>query len=733
MYFDIPIVSQEQWCLKNKSRTMVPEGYSLESVWHSYCFMRTVVPEKSNEEQWWLREKIKELFGIPIFGIPIVSREQWCFKDKNVVQFDIPIVSQEQWCLRDKDEVQFGISIVSREQWCLRKKKWCTLAFLFFKENNGALRFGIPIVSREQWFFKDKNEVQFDIPIVSQEQWFLIDKNEFGIPIASREQWCFKDKSVVQFDIPNGALEIKIRCSLAFLLFHENNGALEIKMWYSLAFLLFKENNGALRFGIPIVSREQWCLKDKNVVQFGIPIVSQEQWCLIKKCGVVWQGKNEVQFGIPIVSREQWCLRNKLRISLAFLWFHENNGASLAFLLFHENNGEQWCLRNEGEQWCLKNENEVQFSIPIVLREPWCLKDTIEDKFDRIRWGNLDPVSQGCKCYEFDILISIFDIPIVSGEQWCLRNENEVQFSVPIVLREQWFLKDTIEDKFDRIRWRNLDPVSQGCKDCLYFHLWMMMVDVNFTEEARQFSGLHILGDGNITVAKCLDEQMSLIMEESYKQWLASVEGFRDDVMGTIGRVKWFPPQLLLFFLHLVVFIPFSTWLVEDLLPESYRDNASNYEKGTHTMDVWLNSGSSWAAVLVQRPGLSFPAGLYLEGTDQHRGWFQSSLLTCVATKGTALYASVVIHGFVLDEKGSSWAAVLGQSDLVSPQTCILTVQITIVGFKMSKYVGNVVDPRTVIEGGKNSKEAPGYGADADYAVSYNELSVIGSTCTISA
>ncbi|KAM7279986.1 hypothetical protein ACFE04_007120 [Oxalis oulophora] len=123
---------------------------------------------------------------------------------------------------------------------------------------------------------------------------------------------------------------------------------------------------------------------------------------------------------------------------------------------------------------------------------------------------------------------------------------------------------------------------------------------------------------------------------------------------------------------------------VEDLLPESYRDNASNYEKGTDTMDVWFDSGSSWAAVLGQRPGLSFPADLYLEGTDQHRGWFQSSLLTSVATKGTAPYASVVTHGFVLDEKGS----------------------------KMSKSVGNVVDPRTVIEGGKNAKEAPGYGAD---------------------
>ncbi|MBA0587518.1 hypothetical protein Gorai_000645 [Gossypium raimondii] len=123
---------------------------------------------------------------------------------------------------------------------------------------------------------------------------------------------------------------------------------------------------------------------------------------------------------------------------------------------------------------------------------------------------------------------------------------------------------------------------------------------------------------------------------------------------------------------------------VEDLLPEEYRDTASEYEKGTDTMDVWFDSGSSWAAVLGERDGLNFPADLYLEGTDQHRGWFQSSLLTSIAAKGKAPYSSVITHGFVLDEKG----------------------------LKMSKSLGNVVDPHTIIEGGKNQKEAPGYGAD---------------------
>ncbi|KAJ9537285.1 hypothetical protein OSB04_030018 [Centaurea solstitialis] len=123
---------------------------------------------------------------------------------------------------------------------------------------------------------------------------------------------------------------------------------------------------------------------------------------------------------------------------------------------------------------------------------------------------------------------------------------------------------------------------------------------------------------------------------------------------------------------------------VEELLPESYRDKASDYVKGTDTMDVWFDSGSSWAAVLESRDGLSYPADLYVEGTDQHRGWFQSSLLTSVATKGKAPYSGVITHGFVLDERG----------------------------LKMSKSLGNVVDPRKIIEGGKNQEAEPSYGAD---------------------
>jgi len=101
-------------------------------------------------------------------------------------------------------------------------------------------------------------------------------------------------------------------------------------------------------------------------------------------------------------------------------------------------------------------------------------------------------------------------------------------------------------------------------------------------------------------------------------------------------------------------------------------------------MDVWFDSGSSWAAVTKQRPELRYPVDMYLEGSDQHRGWFQSSLLTSVAVNGIAPYKTVLTHGFALDEQGR----------------------------KMSKSEGNVVDPNAIIEGGKNQKQEPAYGAD---------------------
>ena len=106
-------------------------------------------------------------------------------------------------------------------------------------------------------------------------------------------------------------------------------------------------------------------------------------------------------------------------------------------------------------------------------------------------------------------------------------------------------------------------------------------------------------------------------------------------------------------------------------------------------MDVWFDSGSSWAGRVQEHAetdlGLSFHADLYLEGSNQHRGWFKSSLLTSVAVNvGLAPYTAVLTHGFVLDEKG----------------------------LEMSIILGNVVDPLLVIEGGNKKKLEPAYGSD---------------------
>src|SRR5919202_2032476 len=199
------------------------------------------------------------------------------------------------------------------------------------------------------------------------------------------------------------------------------------------------------------------------------------------------------------------------------------------------------------------------------------------------------------------------------------------------------------------------------------------------------------------------------------EQWFASVEGFRDEALKAIASVQWIPAQgenritamvaersdwcisrQRSWGVPIPVFYDEETnepllneetiahvqalfaekgsdaWWelsIDELLPESYRNNGRTYRKGTDTMDVWFDSGSSWAAVAQGRSELNYPADIYLEGSDQHRGWFQSNLLTTVATNGVAPYKTVLTHGFVLDEKGR----------------------------KQSKSLGNVVDPAVVI------------------------------------
>ena len=93
---------------------------------------------------------------------------------------------------------------------------------------------------------------------------------------------------------------------------------------------------------------------------------------------------------------------------------------------------------------------------------------------------------------------------------------------------------------------------------------------------------------------------------------------------------------------------------------------AANYEKVRDIMDVWVDSGLMHHCLSATRPEAGFPAELYLEGSDQHRGWFQSSLLTSVAMHGTAPYRAVLTHGFTVDEKGRKMSKSLG--NVVAPQ-----------------------------------------------------------------
>ncbi len=95
-------------------------------------------------------------------------------------------------------------------------------------------------------------------------------------------------------------------------------------------------------------------------------------------------------------------------------------------------------------------------------------------------------------------------------------------------------------------------------------------------------------------------------------------------------------------------------------------DAADEYERTTDTMDVWMDSGMVHHCVTNNRDEIDYPADLYLEGSDQHRGWFQSSLLTAVAMNGTAPYKQVLTHGFVVDDKGHKMSKSLGNT--VAPQ-----------------------------------------------------------------
>ncbi|KAL1744261.1 tRNA synthetases class I-domain-containing protein [Schizophyllum fasciatum] len=128
---------------------------------------------------------------------------------------------------------------------------------------------------------------------------------------------------------------------------------------------------------------------------------------------------------------------------------------------------------------------------------------------------------------------------------------------------------------------------------------------------------------------------------------------------------------------------------IDDFIPPHLKNEPGTWRKGTDTMDVWFDSGTSWS-MLTGLPGQSDRAHLAdvcLEGSDQHRGWFQSQLLTRIATHDgvrKAPYGTLITHGMVLDQHGK----------------------------KMSKSLGNIISPLSIVLGGKDKKVEPAYGAD---------------------
>jgi len=261
-----------------------------------------------------------------------------------------------------------------------------------------------------------------------------------------------------------------------------------------------------------------------------------------------------------------------------------------------------------------------------------------------------------------------------------------------------------------------------------------------FTEEGGIFAGRFYL-ETNKDILSELTRHGALVRQETIthqyphcwrcknpvffratEQWFASIDGFREDLLAAVDRVRWIPSwgrdriynmvanrsdwcisrqrfwgvPLPIFYCaacgeavitqetisHLQDLFRehgSDVWFARDaheLIPPGMRCPAcggTEFTKETDTMDVWFDSGSSHWAVLTQPeywPGQRWPADLYLEGSDQHRGWFNSSLTTAVAVTGDPPYGAVLTHGFVVDEQGR----------------------------KMSKSLGNVVDPLEVMK-----------------------------------
>ncbi|KAJ7057865.1 tRNA synthetases class I-domain-containing protein [Mycena amicta] len=169
------------------------------------------------------------------------------------------------------------------------------------------------------------------------------------------------------------------------------------------------------------------------------------------------------------------------------------------------------------------------------------------------------------------------------------------------------------------------------------------------------------------------------IIMTATSQWFTNLDNIKTDALAALEKVAFYPPTSRA---RLTSFIDLrSEWCIS-------RQRAwGAWRKGTDTMDVWFDSGTAWSMLPTRedRPR----ADLCLEGSDQHRGWFQSQLLTAVASAPTehrqqSPYGTLITHGMVLDHKGK----------------------------KMSKSRGNVRSPMTIVNGGSDLNKDPAYGAD---------------------
>ncbi len=209
------------------------------------------------------------------------------------------------------------------------------------------------------------------------------------------------------------------------------------------------------------------------------------------------------------------------------------------------------------------------------------------------------------------------------------------------------------------------------------------------------------------------------IIYRATEQWFSSIDGYRQKALDAIDKVQWIPAwgheriynmvrdrgdwcisrqrvwgvpipifyckdcgepiitdETIAHLQELFAKEGSDTWWMHDekeLLPEGFacpHCGGSRFQKESDIMDVWFDSGSTHQGVLCTDPDLDYPCEMYLEGSDQHRGWFHSSLLTSVAINGYAPYKAVLTHGFTVDGEGR----------------------------KMSKSVGNTVAPQEVME-----------------------------------